>query len=62
MFNNSPDSLPEFYTWGHLSYVAVLKSGHTTATIGISIHTFSHGSKLPTAAVLWSVATTAKVK
>ena len=46
-------------TWEHLPYVAVLKSGHTTATVSSSIHTFFHGSKLLTVAVLWSVAITA---
>ena len=46
-------------SWEHLPYVAVIKSGHTTATISSSIHTFFHGSKLLTVAVLWSVAITA---
>ena len=50
-----------FNTWEHQPYVAVLKSGHTTATVSSSIHTFFHGSKLTTAAVLLSVAKTAKV-
>ena len=47
------------FNWEHLPYVAVLKSGHTTATISSSIHFFS--SWIKTAAVLLSVAKTAKV-
>ena len=42
------------YTWEHLPYRAVLKSGHETADLGSSIHTFICGFKLPPSAVLWS--------
>ena len=46
-------------TWAHLPYKAVLKSVHRTATVCSSIRTFFCGSKLPTVAVLWTLAKTA---
>ena len=41
------------YTWANLPYTEVGKSGHRTADLGSSNHTFFHGLELPTLAVLW---------
>ena len=49
----------EVITWEHLPLLAVFKSGHRTAKVGSSIHTFFCGLKLPTLAVLWPRAQTA---
>ena len=40
-------------TWANLPYTEVGKSGHRTADLGSSNHTFFRGLELPTLAVLW---------
>ena len=41
------------HTWANLPYTEVGKSGHRTADLGSSNHTFFRGLELPTLAVLW---------
>ena len=42
-----------YCTWANLPYTEVGKSGHRTADLGSSNHTFFRGLELPTLAVLW---------
>ena len=41
------------HTWANQPYTEVGKSGHRTADLGSSNHTFFRGLELPTLAVLW---------
>ena len=46
-------SIDKLLTWANLPYTEVGKSGHRTADLGSSNHTFFRGLELPTLAVLW---------